>query len=40
MTFDEEVIKEAKEYGFYILTQNNQNLQILNDNGFEPQEFK
>ena len=40
MTFENDALKEAKEYGFYILTQNNQNIQILNPTDFEPTEFK
>jgi len=40
MTFENQALNEAKEYGFYILTQNNQNIQILNPTDFEPTEFK
>jgi len=40
MTFEEEAIEEAKKFGFFILTQNNQNLQLLNENDFEPNVVK
>jgi hypothetical protein len=40
MTFEDEAIEEAKEFGFFVLTQNNQNLQILNENDFEPNAIK
>jgi hypothetical protein len=40
MTIDDNTIKEAEEYGFYILTQNNQDIKILNDQSFEPNPIK
>ncbi len=40
MTFEKEVLDEAKDFGFFILTQNNQDVKILNDNDFEPNVIK
>jgi len=40
MTYEDDVIKEAKEYGFYILKPNNENIQLVNENDFEPNEIK
>jgi len=40
MTFDKEVISEAQNYGFYILSQNNDNVKIINPIDFEPNEVK
>ena len=40
MTFDKDVIKEANEFGFFILSQNNKDIQILNESNFDPTEFK
>ncbi len=40
MTFEKEALDEAKDFGFFILTQNNQDVKILNDNDFEPNVIK
>lgn len=40
MTFAKDVVKTAREYGFYILTQKNEQLSILNDDDFEPKEIR
>lgn len=40
MTFEKNVPSEALNYGFLILTQDNDTLKILNDKGFEPSEIK
>lgn len=40
MTFDNDVIEEAIEYGFYVITQQNQNFQLLTPFDFEPNEIK
>jgi len=40
MTIEEDAIIEATEFGFLILTQNNQNIQILNAPDFEPNAIK
>jgi len=40
MTFENNVCKEASEYGFYIITQNNQNIKILNELDFIPNQIK
>ncbi len=39
MTFDDEVIEEAEEYEFFILTQNNAS-KILNENDFKPEAYQ
>jgi len=36
MSFEEGVIEAAEEYGFYILTQNNKTISLLNNVNFEP----
>lgn len=40
MTMPHEVAETAQEYGFYVLTQNNEIVGILNDPGFKPVEVK
>jgi len=40
MTFENNVCKEASEYGFYVLTQNNENIKILNELDFVPNQIK
>ncbi len=40
MTFEKEVIEEAQEYGFMVITQNNQEMQLVNAPDFEPNEIK
>jgi hypothetical protein len=40
MTIEEDALLEAKEFGFFILTQNNQNIQMLNEPDFEPNVIK
>jgi len=40
MTFEDEALEEAKTYGFYILSQNNQNIQVQNEKDFEPSEIR
>jgi len=40
MTFENNVCKEASEYGFYVLTQNNENIKILNELDFAPNQIK
>ena len=40
MTIEEDAISEANEFGFLILTQNNQSIQLLNDKEFIPNEIK
>jgi len=40
MTFEDKVMSEAKEYGFYILKPNNENILVVNENDFEPHEIK
>jgi hypothetical protein len=40
MTFEKNVKNEAMEYGFYILSQNNDKLKLLNPKDFEPSEIK
>jgi len=40
MTFEDDVINEAKDYGFLILTQNNKEIKILNEKNFEAKEYK
>ncbi len=41
MTFEENVIKAAKEEGLFVFTQNqnSKNMKILNDNDFKPNEY-
>jgi len=36
MTFEDGVIDEAQKYGFYVITQFNENMQILNEENFTP----
>lgn len=40
MTFEPDAMADAKEYGFFILTQNNQVIKIENGNDFKPSEIK
>jgi len=40
LTFDKKALEEAKKYGFYILTQNNETIKIVNEIDFEPTEIK
>ncbi len=40
LSFEESALEEAKKYGFYILTQDNKNLKLLNELGFEPNTIK
>lgn len=40
MTISSEVAETASEYGFYVLTQYNEKVSLLNDPGFEPTEVK
>ncbi len=40
MTFSENVAETAQQYGFFVLTQHNENLKLLNDNDFEPAEVR
>ncbi len=40
MTFADETIEDATEYGFYILTQNNREVKIINTGSFQPNEIK
>lgn len=40
MTYAKQVISEAKKYGFLILTQDNDNVKILNDKDFVPDEIR
>lgn len=39
-TFEKDVIKEAQNYGFYILTQANDKMKIVNPKDFAPNEIK
>ena len=40
MTFEKGVIEEAKKFGFYIITQDNNRIQVINDKDFQPNEIK
>ena len=40
LTFDKNVIQEAKNYGFYILKQNNDKIKIATKKNFEPSDIK
>ncbi len=40
LTFDKNVVKEAQEYGFYVLSQNNDKIKLLNQQNFEPNDVK
>ncbi len=40
MTYDKDVIDEAKNFGFYILGQNNDKIKLLNSDDFTPNEIK
>jgi len=40
MSFEEGVLEEARKFGFYVLTQNNQNVAVLNDPTLEPKQKK
>jgi len=40
LAFEKGVIEEAKQFGFFILTQNNENIKLANESGFEPNEIK
>ena len=40
LTFDKGVKEEAQNYGFYILAQNNDKMQILNPTDFSPNEIR
>ena len=39
-TYDKETIKEAQNYGFYVLQQNNNQLKLTNKKDFKPNEIK
>jgi len=39
LVIEKEVKEEAENYGFMIITQNNQNIEIINRNDFEPVSF-
>jgi len=39
-TFEKEVIKEAEEYGFYVITQHNDKMKVMNKKDFTPNEIK
>ena len=40
LTFEKGVINEAENFGFYILSQNNDKVKIVNPKNFEPNEIK
>ena len=40
LTFDRNVIQEAKNYGFYVLKQNNDKIKVANKKDFEPSDIK
>jgi len=40
MSLEEGVLEEARKFGFYVLTQNNQNVAVLNDPTLEPKPKK
>ena len=40
MTFEDNVIQEAENYGFFVLSQNNENIKIMNSGSFEPNEIR
>ena len=40
LAFEKGVIEEAKKFGFFILTQNNENIKLANESGFEPNEIR
>ena len=40
MTAEDGVIEEAQEFGYYIMTQNNESFTLLNEKDFEPNEVK
>jgi hypothetical protein len=40
LTYEKNVIEEAMDYGFFILSQNNDKLKLLNNKDFEPNEVK
>ncbi len=40
LTFEKGFFEEAQSYGFYILTQDNDRIQVLNTKGFIPNEIK
>ncbi|MEA3444595.1 MAG: hypothetical protein U9R19_07690 [Bacteroidota bacterium] len=40
LTFEKGFFEEAQSYGFYVLTQDNDRIQILNSNDFVPNEIK
>ena len=40
LTFEEDVFEEAETFGFYILTQNNDNIAVINSKDFEPNLIK
>jgi len=40
MTIEKSAKDEAEKFGFFILTQNNQNIQLLNSEDFEPNVIK
>ena len=39
-SFEKEVIKEAEEYGFYVITQHNDKMKVMNKKDFTPNEIK
>ncbi len=40
LSYEKDVIEEAKRFGFYILTQNNESIKLANETDFEPNEIK
>jgi hypothetical protein len=40
LVIDEKVKQEAENYGFIVITQNNQDIKILNDKDYQPNEIK
>jgi len=40
LAYEKEVIDEAKRFGFFILTQNNENIKLANESDFNPSEIK
>ena len=40
LTYDEDTIEEAQNYGFFVLSQNNDKLKLTNPKGFQPNEIK
>ena len=40
LTYEKDVTEEAQEYGFYVLTQNNESIKIINQKDFVPNDVK